>query len=209
MSGPTMMPREVPPGTAMRTGRSDSRNRSLYVRALRLRNTNPGWLLSLVLFEGSAVIGLLAGFAELVDWWGVPLIPLCVAAAVKFNDVLVGVLVAAGFTGTRGELGAAAEATVGWAPVAEHLKLSPSPTARARVPRPAPPSWAWPTMAEQEQVARGVARVDGAPEEPSTGGRGSSNGRPGEASDAPYAPTYRPDPGQIGRRLGNQRRFDS
>jgi hypothetical protein len=61
--------------------------RPLYVRMLRLRRLNPGGMLCFLYFEGTVTLGILMALAELAPWWGVPILPLTVAALVKINDV--------------------------------------------------------------------------------------------------------------------------
>jgi hypothetical protein len=64
--------------------------RPLYARALRLRHLNPGSALCFFFLEGSIALGVVLWLAELVDGWGVVLLPLCVAAMVKINDFVAG-----------------------------------------------------------------------------------------------------------------------
>jgi len=56
---------------------------------LGLRHVNPGGLLRFVYFEGAIFLGVLLGLAELVNWWGVLVLPASVALMVKINDVAV------------------------------------------------------------------------------------------------------------------------
>ena len=71
------------------TGRA---HRPLYARLLRLRHITPSGLLCFVFLEGAVALGVLLALAELVSWWGVPVLPVSVAAMVKLNDVLAGFL---------------------------------------------------------------------------------------------------------------------
>ncbi len=78
--------------------RGTERRRPLYVRALRLRHLRPSGLSCFLMFEGVLALGILLALAELVNWWAVPILPAVVAGAVKFNDVVVGLLRAPGPT---------------------------------------------------------------------------------------------------------------
>ena len=62
-----------------------------YARVLRLKHTHPGGILCFLLLEGSFAIAALMALAELVNWWGVILLPLTVAVFVKINDLVAGV----------------------------------------------------------------------------------------------------------------------
>jgi hypothetical protein len=66
----------------------EERLRPLYARVLRLRHVDPGGVLCFVYFEGMVSLGLLLALAELVSWWQVPLLPVCVAGMVKANDLV-------------------------------------------------------------------------------------------------------------------------
>lgn len=67
--------------------------RPLYSRVLRLNYLDPGGLLCFAFFEGTIIIALLLALAELVYWWGVPVLPVLVAILVKLNDVVAGAVV--------------------------------------------------------------------------------------------------------------------
>jgi hypothetical protein len=62
-----------------------------YARVLRLKHTHPGGILCFLLLEGAFAIAALMALAELVNWWGVILLPLTVAVFVKINDLVAGV----------------------------------------------------------------------------------------------------------------------
>lgn len=64
--------------------------RPLYARLLGLRHLNPGGLLCFCFFEGAFVLGALFALAELIAWWGVPVLPATIAVMVKLNDVVAG-----------------------------------------------------------------------------------------------------------------------
>lgn len=66
----------------------EERLRPLYARILRLRHVDPGGMLCFVYFEGTVAFGLLLALAELVNWWGVLVLPATVAVMVKVNDAV-------------------------------------------------------------------------------------------------------------------------
>jgi hypothetical protein len=63
---------------------------SVYHRVLRLRHYRPRPLVTALLFEGSIVAAMLLSLAEILEWWSVLVVPVAVAAAVKFNDLVAG-----------------------------------------------------------------------------------------------------------------------
>jgi hypothetical protein len=63
---------------------------SVYHRLLRLRHYRPGTLVTAVLFEGSIVAAVVLSLAEILEWWSVLVVPVAVAAVVKFNDLVAG-----------------------------------------------------------------------------------------------------------------------
>ena len=63
---------------------------TIYHRMLRLRHYRPGPLMTGLLFEGSIVVPVVLSLAEILEWWSVLVVPVTVAALVKFNDVVVG-----------------------------------------------------------------------------------------------------------------------
>jgi hypothetical protein len=67
--------------------------RPLYARMLRLRYLAPSGFLCFVFLEGAVALGFLLALAELVSWWGVVVLPIVVAAMVKLNDAVTGVLI--------------------------------------------------------------------------------------------------------------------
>jgi hypothetical protein len=67
--------------------------RPIYARALRLRHLNPSATLCFIFLEGAIALGVVLALAELVDPWGVILLPLSVAAMVKINDLVAGAVV--------------------------------------------------------------------------------------------------------------------
>ena len=77
-----------------RMGRSggEAGERPLYARMLRLRHLAPSGFLCFVFLEGAVVLGILLALAELVNWWGVLVLPATVAIMVKLNDVVAGLL---------------------------------------------------------------------------------------------------------------------
>ena len=76
---------------------ADARRRRLdtrtgYARLLRLRHINPGFYLSLLLFEGSVGVGVVLVFGDAIHPVGAVAIPAAVAVMVKFNDIVAGLL---------------------------------------------------------------------------------------------------------------------
>ena len=67
--------------------------RPIYARALRLRHLNPNSTLCFIFLEGAVALGVVLALAELVDPWGVILLPVSVAAMVKINDMVAGAVV--------------------------------------------------------------------------------------------------------------------
>jgi hypothetical protein len=66
------------------------RGTPLYFRLLRVRYLTAAPWLVFALFEGSIALGLLLALAEIVNWWGVLVIPVAVAVMVKVNDAIAG-----------------------------------------------------------------------------------------------------------------------
>ncbi|MGH3713767.1 MAG: hypothetical protein ACRDT4_09960 [Micromonosporaceae bacterium] len=64
--------------------------RPLYARVLRLKHIRPGSVLCFVFFELTIFVAVVLGFAELISWWVVPVLPIVVAIMVKLNDVIAG-----------------------------------------------------------------------------------------------------------------------
>lgn len=69
-----------------------ARHRPIYARVLALQHIRPSDLLCFGFFEGAVFLAVLLALAELASWWIVPLLPLTVAAMVKLNDILTGML---------------------------------------------------------------------------------------------------------------------
>lgn len=65
---------------------------SLYVRLLRLRHIEPKAWHRAMFVEGSILVSGLLVMADLASAWVLVAIPVGVAAAVKFHDVVTGVL---------------------------------------------------------------------------------------------------------------------
>ncbi len=63
--------------------------RPLYHRLLNLRQYRPGPVTTFALFEGSVIVPAVLAFADLLAWTAVLIVPVAVAALVKFNDVVV------------------------------------------------------------------------------------------------------------------------
>jgi hypothetical protein len=103
--------------------RDEARHQPLYARMLGLQYLAPGGFLCFVFLEGAVALGMLLALAELVSWWGVLVLPVMVAAMVKLNDVVAGMLirpVAAGPVRTAAP----------GSPGAETVRLSPAVIAR-------------------------------------------------------------------------------
>jgi hypothetical protein len=62
----------------------------LYARLLRLRHIHPSGVLCFLFLEGTIAVAVLLTLAELVSWWGILVLPACVAVMVKVNDVIAG-----------------------------------------------------------------------------------------------------------------------
>ncbi|MEV4619766.1 hypothetical protein AB0J74_13800 [Asanoa sp. NPDC049573] len=69
--------------------------RPFYARALRLQHIKPNSTLCFVFLEGATALAIILALAELIPLWGTVLLPLCVAAMVKINDVVAGAAVRA------------------------------------------------------------------------------------------------------------------
>lgn len=63
-----------------------------YARLLRLRHIRPGGVACFLLFEGTLTLAGLLTLAELTDPWSLVLLPAAVAAMVKLDDVVVGLV---------------------------------------------------------------------------------------------------------------------
>jgi len=68
------------------------RRRPLYARMLRLRHLKLRPALAFLFLEGSIATGVLLALADIVNGWGIVAVPVAVAAMVKLNDVLAGIL---------------------------------------------------------------------------------------------------------------------
>lgn len=116
--------------------------RPLYHRLLGLRYYRPRTLLTLVCFEGSILVAVLASLADMLDWWSVVAIPVAVAAAVKLQDLV---------------LRAALRPARTQQPVRSPGPLDPpAPVGTAALVRPQAPF-----RAQAPVKARGVARAPG------------------------------------------------
>jgi hypothetical protein len=79
--------------------------RPFYARALRLQHLNPSSTLCFVFLEGATALAIILALAELIPLWGTALLPLCIAAMVKINDLVAGAAVRAAATGPGGAPG--------------------------------------------------------------------------------------------------------
>ena len=64
----------------------------LYPRLLRLRHLRPSAWQRVLLLEGMIVAAVVVVLADKASLWTIPVLPLTVAAVVKFNDGIVGLL---------------------------------------------------------------------------------------------------------------------
>lgn len=64
------------------------RHRSFYLSILRLNRLRPSGLQRILLIEGSLVAGIVIALADVASAWIVLVLPLLVAATVKFEDVV-------------------------------------------------------------------------------------------------------------------------
>jgi len=62
--------------------------RSFYVSLLRLKRIRPTGAQRLLLIEGSVTLGVIAALADIVSAWIILILPVAVAAAVKFEDMV-------------------------------------------------------------------------------------------------------------------------
>ena len=69
--------------------------RPFYARVLRLRHLNPSSTVCFVFLEGATAFAIILALAELIPMWGVVLLPVCIAAMVKLNDLVAGAAVRA------------------------------------------------------------------------------------------------------------------
>jgi hypothetical protein len=174
---------------------------TLYARLLRLRHIRLGPLTSFVLFEGSILVAVLLALAELVEGWGVLVIPVAVAIMVKLNDVVAGVLNRPLAIAQLRAPRMVEPTVVGWSPVPRPARLTMALEADDAVAdpraRPAPPL--------AEGAVRGVASVPQHPASPPTLPAPRPDPSEPDASDA----SPEPPPGWGGdeRGRGNQGRF--
>lgn len=155
--------------------------RPLYFRMLRVRHLRPGWLASLVLFEGSCFVGILMTLAELTEWWAILVVPAAVAVVLKFNDAIAGALrrpLAVAQLNTPPPIGPIA---VGRSPVPRPSRLTTSfSTDDAQLDPDARPG---------REVVRGIAPV------PGTGRTHARKPRPGLAPATEPEPAIPDEPG--------------
>jgi hypothetical protein len=106
---------------------SASQDQPLYARLLRLRHLAPSGFLCFVFLEGAAALGILLALAELVSWWGVLVLPATVAAMVKLNDLIAGMLARPAAAAPR--TGPAAAATAAGSPALRPATMRPEAVA--------------------------------------------------------------------------------
>jgi hypothetical protein len=131
------------------------RSAPLYWRVLRLRRLRPSPAMTFLLFEGSILLGALLALAEIISWWGAPVIPVAVAVMVKVNDVVASTL----------ELRPLAEAQLrtprprDWRPIGMSRVPSASRVTTRIEPDDAVPDASAPPGLPAAGVVRGVASV--------------------------------------------------
>jgi hypothetical protein len=81
---------------------SDASGRPFYARALRLKHINLSSTVCFIFLEGATAFAIVLALAELIPLWGVVLLPICIAAMVKVNDVVAGAAVRAATTRAGG-----------------------------------------------------------------------------------------------------------
>jgi hypothetical protein len=64
----------------------------LYPRLLRLKHLHPSLWQRVLLFEGVIALAVVVVLADKASLWTIPVLPGVVAAIVKFNDLVVGLL---------------------------------------------------------------------------------------------------------------------
>jgi len=69
--------------------------RPFYARVLGLTHLRPSATLCFIFLEGATALAIVLALAELIPWWGVFLLPACIAAMVKINDLVAGAAVRA------------------------------------------------------------------------------------------------------------------
>ena len=73
----------------------DDTGRPFYARALRLQHIKLSSTVCFVFLEGATALAIILALAELIPLWGIVLLPVCVAAMVKINDLVAGAAVRA------------------------------------------------------------------------------------------------------------------
>jgi hypothetical protein len=132
----------------------------LYARLLRLRHVAPSGFVCFIFLEGAVALGILLALAELVSWWGVLVLPASVAAMVKLNDVVAGVLTAPPPPVVRPPAVPFPKQAPQPPPahlVGETTTIMPGVMNRAHV-RPVLRSWAEPIDAQQQRVRQSASR---------------------------------------------------
>lgn len=85
-------PGDGSPGGLPRQGDAPSAAAPLYPRLLRLKHLRPSAWQRAALFEGVVAASVIAVLADQASLWTIPVLPAVVAVAVKFNDLLAGLL---------------------------------------------------------------------------------------------------------------------
>ncbi len=134
---------------ARRSGRSSGTTRPLYFRALRIRHLRVRPWVVFLLFEGSFVLAILLAFAEIVDWWGVLIIPAVVAIMVKVNDMVAAAMLEPLAEAQLRTPGVVPRRATGWSSVPRTGRLTTEIADDDAVADP---------EARPDGIARGVAR---------------------------------------------------
>jgi hypothetical protein len=155
--------------------------RPLYFRILRVRHIRPGWLASLVIFEGSCFVGILLSFAELTDPWAILAVPAAVAVMLKFNDAVAGALKRPLAVAQLNTPGPRRSTAIGRSPVPGPSRLTTSFSTDDAL--------ADPEARPGGEVARGIAPV------PGSGRSHARRPRPGIGPAAETEPAIPDEPG--------------
>ncbi len=131
---------------------------------LRLRHLQPGWLLCVLLFEGTIALGVLATLAEITSWWSILVLPVVVAVLVKAEDLATGARRRPPNSLTEPVAGSRHRQPATPAAPTRHRAGSTNPAAPSpATPTPATPTPATPTPATPTPATtwRAVGRVRG------------------------------------------------
>lgn len=132
----------------------------IYPKILRLKHLHPSAWQRAALVEGSITVGAVAALADQVTAWTPVILPVAVAAVVKFHDVLTGIL-RPGPLPRAVQLAPTTAAPVAVAPVVVAPTLSPAAKpAAVPQPEPAQPKARLVTDVQAAGVTRARIRAD-------------------------------------------------